>query len=91
MDRPYQNLSRNKLTRLAMLSQDARIVAAAIEEMSSRSTIPAQIIEFAGAHLQALAARDQALHDLRYFKEIFPKLEQRVRDLESRRSSPAFN
>ena len=91
MDRPYQDLSRNKLTRLAMLSQDARIVAAAIEEMSSRSAIAAQIIEFAETHLQTLVARDQALHDLRYFREIFPKLEQRVMDLESRRSSPLVN
>jgi hypothetical protein len=91
MDRPYQNLSRNKLTRLALMSQDAGCVAAAIKELGNRGTIPAQIIEFAGAHLQTLLARDQALHDLRYFKEIFPKLEQRVRDLESYRASPAVN
>jgi hypothetical protein len=91
MDRPYQNLSRNKLTRLALVSQDARSVTAAIEEMGCRSSIPAQILEFAGAHLQALRARDQALHDLRYFKEIFPALEQRVRELESRRASHAVN
>ena len=91
MDRPYQNLSHNRLTRLALASQDSRLVAAAIQELGCRSSIPAQIIEFAGAHLQALQARDQALHDLRYFKEIFPKLEQRVRELESRRASHAVN
>jgi len=91
MGRPYLNLSRDKLTRLALLSQETGLVTAAIEEMRFRGTLPARIVEFAEAHLQALAARDQAHRDLQYFKELFPRLEQRVRDLESRRGAPVVN
>jgi len=91
MDRPYSKLAGNKLTRLALMSQDARVVTVAIEEMEQRASMPKETLEFANAHLLALIARDQAMADVRYFKEIFPKLEQRVRDLESRGGSPTVN
>jgi hypothetical protein len=87
MDRPYRTLGRNKLTRLALMSQDARAVALAIVEMEMRGRLSAQTMDFANAHLMALQARDQALTDLQFFRQIFPRLEQRVRDLEGVRSA----
>ena len=86
MDRLYRTLGRNKLTRLALMSQDAHVVASAIAEMEIRGSLPAQTLHFANAHLMALHARDQALTDLQFFRQIFPKLEQRVRDLEGSRA-----
>jgi len=91
MERPYLRLSRHELTRLALTSLDTRVVAAALEEMRTRSRFPAHIVEFAGAHLQALTSRDRALHDLQHFRQIFPELEQRVRTLESRLNPPLVN
>lgn len=84
MNRPYAKLSRNKLTRLALTSQEAGVIALAMEEMERRPDFPIQIVEFAAAHLLTVKARDLALQDLHYFKVIIPKLEQRVQELESR-------
>lgn len=77
------NLGISQLTRLALTTQEARIAAAALEEMKSRGNVPTEILEFAEAHLLALTTRDKASEMLRHYHDLVPKLEQRIRELES--------
>lgn len=85
MDRTDFNLGRDELTRLALTSQDARIVEAAITEMNSRGNVLAEILEYANAHLVTLKTRDKAMEMLRHYTELVPRLEQRIKELEAGR------
>lgn len=79
--RTYLNLGISQLTRLALISQETSIVAAAVNELKARSNLSPEILEFADAHLLALTTRDKAMEMLKHYHQLVPQLEQRIREL----------